>query len=64
MSNLKDKILLSLIIAGVVIFLFLLIYGGYLLKRQWNYNFGYETKVKETVCEMVKPEYLNKPEDC
>lgn len=55
------------VIAGIVIF-FLIIggisYGYFQWKRTWNYSWGYESRVKETVCEMVKPEYLRNPEDC
>lgn len=32
------------------------IYGAYTLKRNFNYSFGYKSKVVETVCHMVKPE--------
>ena len=39
-------------------------YGGWQLKRWWNYNWGYESQVTQTVCDMVKPEYLKQPNNC
>lgn len=36
-------------------------YAAWHLYRAWNYTWGYESMVKETVCDMVKPEYLKKP---
>ena len=41
-----------------------LFYGMFQLKRWWNYKWGYQNQVSETICEMVKPEYLINPEDC
>jgi len=37
-----------------------IIAGGFIVHRWWNYNmpFGYEDQVRDTVCEMVKPEAL------
>ena len=35
-----------------------LISGGYSLKRYINWNAGYDDKVVEQVCQMVKPEHL------
>jgi hypothetical protein len=29
--------------------------------RTWNYKVGYQSMVEDTVCSMVKPEYLKKP---
>jgi len=56
------KALGGFLIAAVVIGL--LAYGGWHLKRWWNYNWGYESQVTQTVCEMVKPEYLVDPSKC
>lgn len=36
----------------------LLAYFGWTIARKWNYAWSYESMVKETVCEMVKPEHL------
>lgn len=41
-----------------------LAYGGWHLKRWFNYEFGYGADVQQTVCQMVKPEYLKNPKDC
>jgi len=38
--------------------------GCYQVKRAWNYNMGYERQVTDTVCKMVKPEFLVNPDDC
>ena len=56
------KALGGFILAAVVIGL--IAYGGWHLKRWWNYNWGYEAQVTQTVCEMVKPEYLIDPTKC
>lgn len=39
-------------------------YGMWHLKRWWNYTWGYEAQVTETVCQLVKPEYLIDPGKC
>ncbi len=36
-----------------------LAYGGFYLKRWFNYKFGYGSQVEETVKKLVKPECLN-----
>jgi hypothetical protein len=36
-------------------------YGFWHLARHINYSLSYEAQVKETVCEMVKPEHLKSP---
>ena len=36
-------------------------WGGWILQKKLSYSFSYETMVKETVCEMVKPEHLKQP---
>lgn len=36
-------------------------YGMWHLDRHVNYSLSYEAQVKETVCEMVKPEHLKSP---
>lgn len=40
------------------------IYGGFLVKRWFNYEFGYASQVQGSICEMVKPEYLKNPSEC
>lgn len=58
----KGKILaIILIFIVVIVFVFI---GLWNLKRGFNYSFGYESQVKQTVCEMVKPEHLKNPKDC
>jgi len=37
------------------------IYGAWELGRKINYSLAYEDMVIETICKMVKPEYLIKP---
>ena len=32
-----------------------LAYGGWLIKREINYSWDYESKVKETIQEQIKP---------
>lgn len=39
-------------------------WGIFTMKRSWNYSWGYQDKVEETVCDMVKPEYLVDPSKC
>lgn len=36
----------------------LLAYGGWKVKRWWNYSWGYQSQVQKEVCNMVKPEHL------
>ena len=38
--------------------------GIYQLKRMWNYKWGYESKVRAEICEMVKYEALRNPKEC
>ena len=38
-------------------------YGGWVIVKKWNYAWGYESMVKNTVCQMVKPEHLKEPCD-
>ena len=40
------------------VLLIVLAVGGYYVKRWFNYNVGYESRVSTTVCQMVKPEFL------
>ncbi len=49
---------------AAILVIALLSYGGYHLKRWWNYTWGYESQVTTTVCQMVKPEYLVDPSKC
>lgn len=39
-------------------------YGAYLLERKINWNLMYDGKTVDTICQMVKPEYLINVEDC
>lgn len=54
------------IVIGVLVLIVLIpiLYGGWHLKRWFNWSFGYSNDTKTIVCEMVKPEYLKNPEDC
>lgn len=54
------------VLAGVSAFVLcgLIAYFGWMVARQWNYHWGYEQMVKDTVCEMVKPEHLKDKSDC
>ncbi len=49
--------------AGVILVVLLFIYGMWHVARVWNYSWGYEDMVQETICEMVKPEFLKEPCD-
>ncbi len=40
------------------------LYGLYYFNRWVNYSLSYEDLVQETICEMVKPEALARPEAC
>lgn len=53
--------MLAAILAIVLIPMF--IYGAWTIARKWNYSLGYEGMVRETVCEMIKPEHLKQPCD-
>jgi len=33
-------------------------YSTWQIKRWVNYSWGYQSQVRSTVCEMVKPEYI------
>ena len=56
------KNLLSTILA--VSFVAVLAYGGWSVKRWFNYEVGYSSDVKEQVCSMVKKEYLKEGVVC
>jgi len=54
-------------LVGLVVILVVtvsLIAGAFVVHRWWNYNmpFGYEDQVRDTICEMVKPEALKEGE--
>jgi hypothetical protein len=51
----KNFIVLALLITAFVAFC----YGMWEAKRWFNYNFGYNSQVEETVKKMVKKECLN-----
>ena len=44
--------------ATVIILAGLIIWGGWIFVRRWNYVLGYEAMVKETIREMVREEAL------
>lgn len=44
-----------------VVVLLGVIYGGVKLGAMVSYTLSYESRVKQTVCDMVKPEYLRDP---
>ena len=48
---------------GMLAFLAILGYGGWHLKRWFNYSFGYGSQVESTICDLVKPEALKIPCD-
>jgi hypothetical protein len=48
----------------VVLLLVVIAWGSYHFQRWWNYTWSYESQVTDTICEMVKPEYLKHPEKC
>lgn len=45
----------------VVIIISGLGYAGWVFQKKWNYYWSYENMVKQTVCDMVKPEHLKQP---
>lgn len=47
-----------------LILIALVSYGGWHLKRWFNYTWGYQSDVTKTVCELVKPEALVDPTKC
>lgn len=50
-----NKVMISLVI---LVLLFVIIYGGFLLTRKISYEIFYEDLVQQTIKDMVKPEYL------
>lgn len=57
LSTLAVGFIAVLIAAGLA-------YGGFHLQRWFHWEFAYGDNVKQTVCDMVKPEHLKNPEDC
>ena len=59
------KIIISIL---TIVCVLAVIYGFFILKRSFNYSFGYESQVTKTsisvLCENVKPEYLKYPNIC
>lgn len=47
-------------LAALVIVL-ALTYGAWHISRAVNYKLSYKSMVEATVCDMVKPDHLNKP---
>ena len=54
------------ILIGIVFFIVFcgIVYGLFLLKRWFNYEFNYESQVIASMCEHLKPEFFNNPELC
>jgi len=50
------KDFLSIVV--VIFFVVFLALGAFMLHRWFNYNLGYESQVRDTIIEMVKPEAL------
>jgi len=52
----KDVITMVVLVAVLLV----VIAGGFMLHRWWNYNmpFGYEDQVRDTICATVKPQAL------
>ena len=50
------KDFMMVVTIGFVVIAFAI--GGFMLHRWFNYNLGYESQVRATVIEMVKPEAL------
>ena len=48
------------ILGGILVLIVIgaLGYGGWKMKRAWNYSWGYESQVQAEICGMVKPEHL------
>lgn len=51
-------------ILGGIALVILIGWGIYQFNRWWNYTWGYEGKVQQTVCDMVDHKYLKQPEKC
>lgn len=64
MGKLKLVGVVSAILVVIMIAGYLFWYLPYQYERSKNYKLGYESHVRATVCEMVKPEHLKNPEDC
>jgi len=45
---------------SIIGFLFfcVVVYGSWILKREWNSYWFYDSATIEVVCDMVKPEYI------
>lgn len=43
---------------AIVVIIGLMAYGGWMVKRWFNYAFGYESQVEESIQKLVKPECL------
>jgi hypothetical protein len=64
MGKVKLVGVVSAILVVIMIATYLFWYLPYQYERSKNYKLGYESHVRGTVCEMVKPEHLQNPEDC
>jgi len=59
-SNVKYWLISGVVVIGLVV----ISYFAWTIGREINYTFAYEAQVKESICEMVKPEYLINPSEC
>lgn len=64
MGNLKIAGAIVGLLAAIVLVGYIFWYLPYQYERSKNYKLGYESHVKGTICEMVKPEHLVNPEVC
>jgi hypothetical protein len=48
----------GLTLIGGLAIIIVFIWGGWALQRKWNYSWGYESMVKQTIREMVKEDAL------
>lgn len=56
--KIEDGVREALIGFSIVVIIGLLAYGGWMVKLWFNYAFGYESQVEESIQKLVKPECL------
>lgn len=57
----KDILKYAVFMSFAVVATLGFMYGMWNLSRYMNYSMSYEDMVRDTVCELVKPEYLQQP---